>query len=97
MVDPWLKSAMEEQQHSIIRLGGKVDVVTAGLAKCSTDVAVMQTKVDGLSGEISKLTDTINGRKVRTQKERVQLKRAWVLGGLALVGVVAQAICSIIR
>ncbi len=95
--DSWLKLTLEEQRRGITRLGSKVDAVTAGLAKCSTDVAVLQTKVQGLTGEISVLTEVINGREAQTRKERVAIKRAWVLGGLALVGVIVQAVISIIR
>lgn len=97
MEDSWLKLMLEEQRRGITRLGNKVDAVTAGLAKCSTDVAVLQTRVEGLTGEISVLTKAINGRKVQTRKERAAVKRAWILGGLALVGVIAQAVVSIIR
>lgn len=93
----WLKLALEKQSDDIKGLSNKVDATTAGLAECTTDVAVLQTKVEGLSGEISKLTDTINGRKARRKKESAALKRAWVLGGLALIGVIIQAVLSIIR
>ncbi len=97
MEDSWLKLTLEKQSRDITRLGDKVDVATAGLAACTTDVAVLQIKVEGLSGVISTLNDTINGRTERTKKATASLRRAWVLGGLALVGVIAQAVISIIR
>ena len=93
----WFRLTLEKQGHDITRLGDKVDASTAGLAKCSTDVAVLQTRVEGLTGEISVLIKAINGRRVQTRKERAAVKRAWILGGLALVGVIAQAVVSIIR